>query len=177
MKFKENETATFTINIEEEYINIDDALSFQWLLNDEIISDDDTFEGTQSLELVINNPSLSLIGKKLNLRVITACGDTIYSKDKELALGVIDENGFKHFSIAPNPVDNKMTISINLDNYKNVKISLYGINGNFIANLANETMKQKTLEIPLSNFNISTGTYLIMYEYDQNYYTQKIIKK
>lgn len=177
LKFKENETATFTINIEEEYINIDDALSFQWLLNDEIISDDDTFEGTQSLELVINNPSLSLIGKKLNLRVITACGDTIYSKDKELALGVIDENGFKHFSIAPNPVDNKMTISINLDNYKNVKISLYGINGNFIANLANETMKQKTLEIPLSNFNISTGTYLIMYEYDQNYYTQKIIKK
>ena len=83
----------------------------------------------------------------------------------------------ENISISPNPVTNKLFVTITKNNTVNATIEVYGLNGQKIYNLNNQTVTgTQIFTIPMKNLN--AGIYLIsVFINDKNEYTKKILLK
>ena len=175
--YTKNQDLVISYHLINQYLNLEDAVDLQWLINGEELVEGDEYQGVKTLTLTIKNPDINFNSKVINLRVISKCGDTLITDDNKAVLSVRNNDATKYFSFSPNPVDDKLTINVNLEEAQNLRISLYSIDGNKIADIYNGFAKQNKFDIALNKYNLTSGAYFIMYEYNSQAFTQKFIKK
>ena len=78
-------------------------------------------------------------------------------------------------SIYPNPFNPSTEIQYSINNFTNVTISIYNINGRLIVNLVNEMQLEGDHLIKWTPDNLSSGIYLVKLVADNNIITKKIV--
>ena len=76
----------------------------------------------------------------------------------------------------PNPFQDQLTISFNLENKGNIKIEILNINGQIIKSISNSFSQKGNQKFAVDLNDLSTGIYYIRLITDGNTGMKKIIK-
>lgn len=172
------DTLTLAAELLNEFVNIKDAVKFQWFKNDDELKYSSKYQDVTSNTLKIISPDSTDLADEFFLRIITKCGDSTYTELASLILSLSENQEFdKYFSITPNPASTHFVISPNSSINEFAEISLYDIAGREISNIWSGYITSNPIEFNLnsSNHEITAGTYFVTVFLKNKIMTEKII--
>ncbi len=87
----------------------------------------------------------------------------------------INDNSKNILSNFPNPFSNNTTISINIIENSDIKLSLYDYNGSYIKDLLNRYLLIGNHKIPFDGSDFNKGIYILKCESEGNFVFQKMV--
>lgn len=100
---------------------------------------------------------------------------TVHFSETVGALAAPIINAPLNVNLQAKPIASNINISYNLPQNANVKLNIYNIMGQPVAELANETQNTNTYNYTLNTFNLAKGMYIIELVVDNQRVTKKII--
>ena len=107
-------------------------------------------------------------------------GHGIYKYTDNLAVSDVDPTENKDdlvIQIAPNPIEDKLNISIDYTEKNHMVITVFDESGRLVKKLIRDTITAKGKKEYSFDFPYKPGVYYIQFHYDLGYQSQKIIKK
>lgn len=172
------DTLTLTAELLNDFVNMNDAVRFQWFRNSDELTHTSKYQGVQSNSLKIISPDSTDLTDEFFLRIITKCGDTTYTEVASLILSLSENQEFrKYFQITPNPASNFIVISPNSNLNEFAEIKLFDVSGREISTIWSGYISNNPIEFNLnsSNRKIPSGTYFISVFIKNKIMTEKII--
>jgi len=165
------------VEIDTTETDIKQNYKFQWMKDSVPITDGSKYSGTKSLSLSISKADVDDTKSSYSLRIITKCGDTVYTNSSNVVLSVYDNIIFNSnsVSISPNPAIDAFNISIPNKN-GDAEILLYDLNGILVADLWKGfiSVENSDLFISLKDLNINSAIYIIAIKINNEILTSKI---
>lgn len=111
--------------------------------------------------------------------LVYCSGQSIYKYTDHLAVTDIATRKPEDLkiSVAPNPVQDKLNISIDFQRKDHMLISLFDETGRLVKQLSRETIDSKGMKNYSFDFPYKPGIYYVFFHYDLGYQSEKIIKK
>jgi len=111
--------------------------------------------------------------------LVYCSGQSIYKYTDDLSTTDISTQRPEEMKItvAPNPVQDKLNVSIDFKRKDHMVITLFDESGRLIQQLSRETIDSKGLKNYSFDFPYQPGVYHVLFHYDLGYQSKKIIKK
>lgn len=81
------------------------------------------------------------------------------------------------YSVYPNPTNEILNISVELENKDNLSVQVYSLDGKLIQDISNEKLIDKKYFKSLSIGNLSNGTYALVFRIGSHTHTELFIKQ
>jgi hypothetical protein len=126
------------------------------------------------------------IGKNFGLPLLSVTEDVSFGSTvvyidsvRDVNVGLAESRFAGKCNIIPNPVTNILRFNLDSKSSGTVYISVFDLSGRCLLNQSNAYQSGETIEIQLDNYstNLIPGTYVVVAEIDQRYYSGKFIKQ
>lgn len=114
-----------------------------------------------------------------NENLVYCSGQGIYKYTDNLAVSdiVTERPEDLAINVVPNPVSDKLNVSIDFKRSDHMVITLFDETGRLIKQLSRETIAAKGIKNYSFDFPFKPGVYYVLFHYDVGYQSKKIIKK
>ena len=130
---------------------------------------------SQVLHTAAEVPSVVMANAGVGKIDVTASTTANASTSKNNALEVVEAD--QTFRFYPNPFEGTSTFEVTLAEDGKVRISLFNLQGNRIALIADEMMKAGKNEIRYENSSIQPGVYFFLLETEEGSFRRKVLVK
>ena len=171
--------ATFSVTIAAENLSVADTILYQWFKAGKELADGGTYQGTKTDTLKITSVKMTDVDTSYQVRAISKCKDTVYSRKATLLSPdkVEDATALNpSVSLSPNPASDYFNINIVGHLNDHITIDIYNINGIVVSKLWDNTLQNAEITIPvnISSLNLTDGVYFVCIKSNSSSVTKKI---
>jgi len=153
---------------EHNLIDFLNVYALQWYRNGTQLTDGYNYSGTKSQQLTILQPDLSTLDSTYFLRLISICGDTVYSGKNISSVSVDDiVSNSNYLNIYPNPANNRIYIEFSDEqiNTEFLKVEMFDYTGRAVAEFRPESISKNSLSVCRISCDIGSipnGFYIVV---------------
>lgn len=128
IKARTDSNTVLTVQIAHNMQEFSKSFALQWFKNDSILSEGKKYQGTKSLKLTILSSDSTDDDSNYRLRLISLCGDTLFSFPFDVKVSVEDfSQNSEIFIIYPNPAHDRFSIEFMVEpvNPGSMKVEIY----------------------------------------------------